>query len=94
MTITATYTRTKETMERYLNAPQSGAEHCPFTEAKESGDIITSFKHWHIMENLFPYDAIAEINHMIFPKRKVAFNWDLLSKEEREELEELKKTSL
>lgn len=93
MTITATYTRSKEMMQQYLDAPQKDPSHCPFTEAKEGdGIILKQFDYWLIMDNLFPYDAIAEVNHMIFPKRKVAFDWDLLSQEERNELEELKKT--
>ncbi len=53
---------------------------------------IKKFKYWFIVENDFPYDGVATVSHMILPIRRVVFKWDLLTKEEREELDELKKT--
>lgn len=31
--------------------------------------ILRSFEHWHIIENLYPYDMIAKEHHMLVPKR-------------------------
>ena len=59
---------------------------------KFRASAIKKFKYWFIVENNFPYDAIAKESHMILPIRKVEFDWDLLTKEELEEFNELKKT--
>ena len=92
--ITKTFLRSEETMRKYFEFSQK------VKEGKEKSDFdtdlekiaIKKFKYWMIIENKFPYDVIADISHMLLPIRKVAFNWDLLSREERDELEELKKT--
>lgn len=38
-----------------------------FDEDKER--IIHSYKHWHIITNLFPYDKITQTHNMLIPKR-------------------------
>jgi hypothetical protein len=40
----------------------------------------------------FPYDMVAETHNIVFIRRDVVFKWELLTKEEREELDFLKKT--
>lgn len=52
-------------------------------------ESIKEFKFWRVIENQFPYDRIAEIHHMIIPKRH-ASDPDL-SKEEKDEFEDIKK---
>ena len=88
--MTATYTRKKETMERYLLEIQKPKKGCFFEQGKNNPkDILYTFKHWLIIENKFPYDAIASTSHIIFPKRSIVFDWSLLNQEEKEEFEEL-----
>jgi len=38
-----------------------------FEEDKER--IIHSYRHWHIIANLFPYDKVAHTHDMLVPKR-------------------------
>ncbi len=94
--ITRTFVRTRETMDGYiekmierrdLSLPMN-----PFLDWKQS--VIKEFEHWVIIENEFPYDAIATVHHMIATKREVAFDWRLLTKEEEKEIEFLKETYL
>lgn len=40
-------------------------KHCPLC-AKE---ILHTFTYWHIIPNSYPYDNIAEVHHMLIPKR-------------------------
>ena len=90
-----TKVRTPETMEKYIK----------FNDDLKTGKVkpklvnledraVKKFRHWIILENDFPYDAIASVSHMIFTKRKVVFDWDFLSQEEKDELNHLKKTYL
>ena len=53
---------------------------------------IKNFKYWVIVPNRFPYDLIAKEHHIIFLKRDIIFDWDLLKKEEVEEFNFLRKT--
>lgn len=39
--------------------------------------LVKEYKHWRIVKNRFPYDAIAQRNDMIAPKRHVANFQDL-----------------
>jgi hypothetical protein len=34
--------------------------------ARES---VHEFKNWRIIENIFPYDKIAKLHHMVIPKK-------------------------
>ncbi len=60
----------------------------PFADNEKNA--IIKFKHWLLIENEFPYDAIATQNHLLFTRRVIPFKWEALSKEERKELESLK----
>ncbi len=90
--IDITFVRTKKTMEKYLKAVEQfrRGEKKPFDGEFENP--IAEFKHWVIIKNAFPYDSFAEVHHLIFTKRKVDFNWDKLTDEEIQELNEIKKT--
>ena len=46
------------------------------------------------MQNDFPYDAIAEMSHMLVTKRAVVFDWRLLNTEEKDELQILREDYL
>jgi hypothetical protein len=35
-------------------------------------DVLKEFEHWKILENLFPYDKIAKINHIVVTKKHFA----------------------
>lgn len=90
--IDITYTRSMPTMKRYITTMQErrrkGINYD--LHADTLSNAVTTFKHWYIAENEFPYDAIADINHMILPLRKFTFDWRLMTKEERDELDVLK----
>lgn len=91
--LTTTFLRSAETEARYLEQRKrrvNDPEHNP-PFSPTVNNAIREFDHWFIIENDFPYDAIATTHHLLFTKRKVAFEWDLLSSEERSELEKLKK---
>lgn len=55
----------------------------------EKETIVEDFSLWKIVENIFPYDAIASLHHMIASKRHVK-EADLI-KEEIEELAKIKR---
>lgn len=94
--VTRTFVRTEEEMVRYMKISEErkrlGQKPTHFTNWQEG--LIKEFTHWVIITNEFPYDAIASTSHMISTKREVGFDWDLLTKEEREEYELIKKTYL
>lgn len=51
--------------------------------------LIREFDHWLLIENLFPYDRIAEVHHLLVPKRVFPFG-EPLSVEEVGELADIK----
>ncbi len=51
------------------------------------------FKYWRIVENTYPYDAVASKHHMLLTKRHLSADRDL-TKEETDELIELKESVL
>lgn len=53
---------------------------------------LREFKYWKVVENLFPYDMVADRHDMILPLRHT--NGDDITQEELEELEYLKKNVL
>jgi len=77
--------RTPETEARYTREKQSGrlAERvlCKSPSLKE-------FKEWRIIENRFPYDLVAEVHHMLVPKRHASDAE--LTASEQEEFEAIK----
>lgn len=86
--------RSPEMMKNYFNHTEMRKKNPPEYPAFEGPDeeIIADFKYWFIVKNNFPYDSIAETHHMIVSKRKFALDWDLVNKEEMDELSRLKKT--
>jgi hypothetical protein len=79
-------------MDRYLasmNDPKKDRDNDIFE--KLLNDTIIDFNHWAIIHNEYPYDAIASVHHMILPKRKVPFDWNLLNQNELDEFDELRK---
>lgn len=60
--------RKPESHARYLEFVRSGKlPKCYLCEAKP----IREYKHWKIIENQFPYDAVAETTNMVAPKRHI-----------------------
>jgi diadenosine tetraphosphate (Ap4A) HIT family hydrolase len=62
---------------------------CPLCRAP----IKYEFKHWKIIENIYPYDAVASLHDMLITKRHLSKDIELLE-EEIAELYELKETIL
>lgn len=85
--------RSDETMTKYIemierrNLEQDKINH--FLHYEE-GVLVKEFKNWVILENKFPYDRVATVNHIIVTKREVVSDWSLLTQEEREEFEKIK----
>ena len=85
----ATFLRTPETMRKYaeervLVAGQRQG-HCVLCEEEP----IEKFIYWKIIPNNFPYDQIATQNDMLVPLRHAV--GDELSREEKDEFENLKR---
>ena len=53
---------------------------------------LQEFTYWRVVENTFPYDAVASLHHMLLPLRHT--DGEDLSFEETEELRGLKKSVL
>jgi hypothetical protein len=91
--ITRTFLRSDEMMSTYMQVmkerEEKGIKYNPFKEPP-----IKEFTHWVILENQFPYDAIAIVSHMLATRRNVPLDWKLLNKEEIEEFNELQETYL
>lgn len=94
--ITRTFLRTKETMERYMRVmkerKEKGIKSTHFIDYDRI--LVKEFKYWVIVENEFPYDAVATTSHMISTKREISLDWKMLNKEEKNEFEEIKNTYL
>ena len=94
--ITRTFLRSDEMMTKYMEVmkkrEEKGIKYNPFTSNQEI--LVKEFNYWNIIENEFPYDAIATVSHMIATKREVPFDWRLLTSEEEKEIEFLKETYL
>ncbi|MCX6755866.1 MAG: hypothetical protein NTX85_00805 [Candidatus Nomurabacteria bacterium] len=94
--VTRTFLRTDETMEKYMRISSERKElgHKVDHFLRWQENLVKEFDNWVIVTNEFPYDAVASTSHMIATKREVGFDWALLSTEEREEYELIKKTYL
>jgi hypothetical protein len=79
--------RSRETDEAYIKLKESGAllTSCALCNAES----IKEFSLWRIIDNRFPYDGIAEVHHMLIPKRHASE--DELVSEERAEYEAIKR---
>lgn len=64
--------RTKETEAKYKEVIKAGhlKNGCPLCKAA----TIKEFVHWRIIDNAYPYDAVAEKHHMIVTKEHVDEN--------------------
>lgn len=60
--------RTPKTWAAYQKSPKRDADDC-FMCSRNDLVVIKDFFNWVIVENQFPYDAIAETHHMLIPKR-------------------------
>jgi hypothetical protein len=82
--------RTPEGDRKYVEyrAQAGAADPCALCAAP----AISSFTHWKIVENRFPYDRIAAVHHMILPLRHVDETG--LAAAELEELSLLKRGEL
>lgn len=83
--------RTVETHNRYLEERAAGLQtldHCPLCAAK----TIEAFTYWRIIDNKYPYDAVARVHHQIIPLRHT--DGADLTHEEAAELQTLKQTAL
>ena len=73
--ITKTFLRSAETMRRYIEKTKERSlmetPENPFADNEKNA--IIKFKHWLLIENEFPYDAIASKNHLLFTRRVVPF---------------------
>ncbi len=91
--ITRTFLRSDAMMTKYMKVmrerEEKGIQYNPFKETP-----IKEFNHWVIIDNQFPYDAVATTTHMLATKREIPFSWELLTSEEREEFEQIKKDYL
>lgn len=54
----------------------------------EKAPLVKEFTYWKIVDNIFPWDYIAKIQHMAVPKRHVVY--EELSDEEKKEYDEIK----
>lgn len=63
--------RTKKTENTYKKYRAGGyAKECGLCK-KDKKEVIKEFKHWRILDNLFPWDRIAKINHLLIPKKHI-----------------------
>lgn len=61
-----TYLRTQPTWEAYKNAPKRNAKEC-FLCSWQEMELVQEFDYWLIVKNQYPYDAVAEVHHMLVP---------------------------
>lgn len=94
--ITRTFLRSNDTMTKYMSdmreLEEKGTRANPFLDWKSC--LVKEFDHWVIIKNKYPYDAVATVSHMISTKREVPFKWELLTEEEKDEFEIIKKEYL
>lgn len=81
--------RTKKTLTAYLKFIKNGflAEECNLC-SKKKAESIKKFKYWRVVNNIFPWDNIAKIHHIIIPKRHVVYTE--LTREEKKEFDLIK----
>jgi diadenosine tetraphosphate (Ap4A) HIT family hydrolase len=81
--------RTRKTADKYKKHIANGflANGCNLCKNNKD-ELIKEFKHWRIVDNIFPWDRITKIHHMIIPKRHIK-GIDL-TKTEISELESIK----
>ncbi len=75
----ATHARYIAFLERRLADPKTEA--CLFCQKQL---LLKAFKHWIIVDNLFPYDRLYTTSHMLAPIRHVATESELTDEELKE----------
>jgi len=63
--------RSADCWKRYQNAPRRQEGEC-FMCDSEGYEVVQEFQNWLLIENNYPYDAIATVHHLLVPKRHVA----------------------
>ena len=81
--------RSKRMHNIYVKALANGLTQNGCNLCKES-KVIKDFKYWKVINNDFPYDLIAKVNHMIVPKRHATYK--TLNSKEKKEYEYIKNT--
>lgn len=81
--------RSPETYWRYISFIKQGGNSNGCNLCKPF-PLIEEFNHWRILNNEFPYDAVAKTTHLLLPKRHVAYQE--LNVEEREEYDLIRST--
>lgn len=80
--------RTENTLNKYREDVKNGLNTTCFFCEDSRQNMVKDFKYWRIVENNYPYDAVAEISHLLFPKRHIKI--DELNDEEKEEYKTIK----
>ncbi|MDR3519486.1 MAG: hypothetical protein P4L63_01185 [Candidatus Pacebacteria bacterium] len=82
--------RTKKTYDKYMRMRANGLlDHgCRLCQIKP----IKKFKYWKIINNEYPWDLIAKINHILVSKRHTTY--EKLNQAERKEFDFIKASYL
>lgn len=80
--------RTPKTYDKYQEDKEKGLNDTCFFCNDSRHKLVKAFEHWLIVENDYPYDAVASVSHIIFPKRHTKI--DGLTPEEEIELKSIK----
>lgn len=67
---------------------KDGVSFLPITEH----DAVCIFIHWYIVQNNFPYDAVADVHHLLVPRRENISGWVDLSYGELQDLLHIRET--
>lgn len=82
--------RTAKTALRYLEEKKIGSDKKMHAFenylTNEAEKIIHKSDHCFIIENLFPYDNLAEISHLLIPLIQVPFQWGEIRQEVMEDI--------
>lgn len=78
--------RTKKTYDRYMKKVANGLLNhgCRLCQIEP----IKDFKYWKILDNEYPWDLVAKINHILIPKRHVIYS--KLNNAEKKEFDKIK----
>ena len=79
--------RTSEMFDRYEDYKKDPPPGCPLCRAS----VVREFDHWLLIDNDFPYDAVAERHCMLVPKRHVG-SLEEMTEEERDEFSHVQST--
>jgi hypothetical protein len=83
--------RTETMHQKYEEERQTDvrSNECPLCAAP----ALETFSHWKIVENRYPYDAVAQVHHMLVTHRHISSDTELTAEEYTEYLS-LKKATL